>query len=114
MSVKGPVFTDSEKNEFKPIFVKFLSKEYGSKEVLEALGGDKIKAARFKQYSDLMICLLKRDQAQQKQGELIAQRDILIQQNQAREAAIAASRQQAAAGAAKHTGDVRVTPSYKQ
>ncbi len=115
MSAKGPItdFTDDEKLEFKPIFIKYINKEYGPKEILQALGNDKIKAQRFKKYADIMVPLLRGMQSEQRVDDLSKKRDLLIQQNQSREAEIAASRDQSAAAASMHVGDVRVTQSYK-
>ncbi len=115
MSASGPItnFTDAEKQEFMPIYTKYIQKQVGPREILTALGGDKEKYKRFQGYASLMTTVLKHKQSERKTEALEERRDMLVKQVADREATIAASRQKTAAEALKYTPAVRVTPSLK-
>lgn len=113
MSAGGPLtnFTDAEKLEFKPIYTKYISKEFGPKEIFVALGRNKEKYDRFQGYASIMTNLLVMRQAEKKVEVKIEGRDLLVKQVADREAAIAASRAKSAGAAAQHTPSVRVSPT---
>ncbi len=95
MSTKGVKrsFTQEEKLTFKPIFVKYINKEYDSKDILAALSGNKKQFARFKYYAEELTAYMQQRQSISKINELEKSKVLLTKSIEQRESAIKRSRE---------------------
>lgn len=95
MSTKGVkrAFTEEEKFTFKPLFVKYIQKEYGPKDILAALCGDKKQFARFKYYAEQLKEMMQQRQTQSKIDKLEQSKALISKSIERRETEISRSRE---------------------